>query len=240
MITAPLISIAQRLRDELATIRRGGAVCHVYNPLVYAWAPHRAYLDRFGRGEHDVLIVGMNAGYFGMAQTGVPFGDIVMVRDWLGIEARVLRPNDEHPKRPIEGFACRRREVSGQRLWGWARDAFGTPQHFFEHFYVVNYCPLCFLAESGANLALEKLPVASRKRVQDTCDYALRAVAIALNAKYAIGLGQFAARRVVEVLGDKVVCGAAPHPSPANARIGPHWAREIERALAAMGIAARR
>ena len=237
---ANLVSIALRLRDELAATRCAGAVRHIYNPLVYAWAPHRAYLERFGRGERGTLIVGMNAGYFGMAQTGIPFGDVVMVRDWLGIEERVVRPKHVHPKRPIEGFACRRREVSGQRLWGWARDAYGTPQRFFEHFFVVNYCPLCFLAESGANLALEKLPVASRKRVQDTCDDALRAVAIALNAKYAIGLGQFAARRVVEVLGNMVVCGAAPHPSPANARIGPYWARAMESALAAIGVGVRR
>jgi single-strand selective monofunctional uracil DNA glycosylase len=236
MTTTPLISIAQRLRDELATIRRRGAVRHVYNPLVYAWAPHCAYLDRFGRAEREVLIVGMNAGYFGMAQTGVPFGDVVMVRDWLGIEGRVMRPNDEHPKRPIEGLACRRREVSGQRLWGWARDAFGTPERFFARFFVVNYCPLCFLGESGANLALDKLPAASRKHVQDACDQALRAAAIALNVRYAIGLGHFAARRVVAVLGDEVVCGSAPHPSPANASVGPHWAREMERALTAMGI----
>jgi len=236
MITAPLISIAQRLRDELATSRRGGAVCHVYNPLVYAWAPHRAYLDRFGRGEHDVLIVGMNAGYFGMAQTGVPFGDVVMVRDWLGIEGRVLRPNDEHPKRPIDGFACRRREVSGQRLWGWARDAFGTPERFFARYFVVNYCPLCFLGETGANLALDKLPAASRERLENACDRALHAVATALNVRYAIGLGNFAARRVAAVLGNQVVCGGAPHPSPANASTGPHWAREMERARAAMGI----
>ena len=236
MASAPLISIAQRLRDELATIRRGGAVRHVYNPLVYAWAPHRAYLDRFGRGERDVLIVGMNAGYFGMTQTGVPFGDVVMVRDWLGIEGRVPRPSDEHPKRPIEGFACRRREVSGQRLWGWARDAFGTPERFFARFFVVNYCPLCFLGETGANLALDKLPAASRTRLVEACDRALHAAAIALNVRYVVGLGHFAARRAAAVLGTEVVCGGAPHPSPANASIGPHWAREMERALAAMGI----
>ena len=231
-----LVVIAQKLRGEVSRLRFGPPVYHVYNPLFYAWAPHREYLQRYGRDRPEALIVGMNAGYFGMAQTGVPFGDVVMVRDWLGIEGRVLRPNDEHPKRPIDGFACRRREVSGQRLWGWARDAFGTPERFFARYFVVNYCPLCFLGETGANLALDKLPAASRERLEHACDRALGAAATALNVRYAIGLGHFAARRVAAVLGNEVVCGAAPHPSPANASIGPHWAREMERALAAMGI----
>src|SRR5207247_9955432 len=102
--------------------------------------------------------------------------------------------------------------------------------------FVVNYCPLCFLAETGANLALDKLPAASRSRLVEACDRALHDVATALHVRYAIGLGNFAARRVAAALGDDVVCGGAPHPSPANARIGPHWAREMERALAVMGI----
>jgi len=235
-MAANLVRIAEQLRAALAPIRFGGSVRHVYNPLVYAWKPHCEYLRQFGRGDHEILIVGMNAGYFGMAQTGVPFGDVAMVRDWLGIDGAVERPADEHPRRPIDGFACRRGEVSGQRLWGWARDAFGTPERFFARFFVVNYCPLCFLTESGANLALDKLPVGARTTLQKVCDDALRAAAQATKARYAIGLGHFAARRVEAVLGNDLHCGAAPHPSPANARIGPHWSREMNRALAAMGI----
>src|SRR5437667_173558 len=117
-----LVPIARRLRDDVSALRFEGLVAHVYNPLTYAWAPHHEYLERYGRGRRDVLIVGMNAGYFGMVQTGVPFGDVEMVRDWLVIQQAVKRPNDEHPRRPIEGFSCRRHDVSGQRLWGWARD----------------------------------------------------------------------------------------------------------------------
>ena len=236
-MTSSLVPVDEELRDALGTIRFGAPVRHVYNPLDYAWAPHREYLERFGRGARDVLLVGMNAGYFGMAQTGVPFGDVVMVRDWMGIEARVLRPKHEHPKRPIDGFACRRREVSGQRLWGWARDRFATPERFFARYFVVNYCPLCFLAESGANLALDKVAAASRKRLEEVCDRALLAIARTLRARYAIGVGQFAAQRVARVLGEEVACGAAPHPSPANARLRENWAREMDRALAALGLA---
>ena len=178
----------------------------------------------------------MNAGYFGMVQTGVPFGDVEMVRDWLAIQQAVKRPKDEHPTRPIEGFSCRRHEVSGQRLWGWARDMFHAPERFFAHFFVLNYCPLCFLAKGGANLALDKLPVASRQRLFAACDRAIDAAADTLKIRYAVGLGHFAAERVAATLGDKVTCGGAPHPSPANARVGRNWANEMNRALAAMGI----
>src|SRR5205085_558296 len=117
--------------------------------------------------------------------------------------------------------------VSGQRLWGWARDAFGTPERFFAQFFVLNYCPLCFLSESGANLALDKLPIASKRPLQRTCDEALRSAAEALNVRYAIGVGQFAANRVRHVLGSSIVCGHVPHPSPTNPRAGPHWARQM-------------
>jgi len=42
----------------------------------------------------------MNPGPWGMAQTGVPFGEINAVKDWLGINAEVDKPQKQHPKRP--------------------------------------------------------------------------------------------------------------------------------------------
>ena len=36
--------------------------------------------------------MGMNPGPFGMAQTGIPFGEIGMVRDWMGLFAQVDQP----------------------------------------------------------------------------------------------------------------------------------------------------
>ncbi len=235
-MSSPLVSIAQRLRDDLTPMRVGGAVAHVYNPLTYAWRPHREYLERFGQGTRDTLIVGMNAGYFGMAQTGIPFGDVSMVRDWLRIESRVDKPHDAHPKRPILGFECARREVSGQRVWSWARDTYGTPERFFARFFVLNYCPLCFLAESGANVALDKLPVAAREDLLAACDRALAAAVDVLEPRHAIGLGGFALQRIRRVMPDRVVCTKAPHPSPANASLRGDWSDAMNRALASCGI----
>ncbi|MCH8243993.1 MAG: single-stranded DNA-binding protein, partial [Planctomycetes bacterium] len=106
-----------RLIDDIEPLRFSDPVAHVYNPLVYAQAAHRAYLRRYGSGTREVVLLGMNPGPWGMVQTGIPFGEVSFVREWLGIETAVNKPPDEHPKREVEGFSCRRSEVSGRRLW---------------------------------------------------------------------------------------------------------------------------
>lgn len=114
-----LLDIAKKMADEVDSMSFVAPVSHVYNPLRYAWVPHAEYLTRYGTGHKEVLLLGMNPGPFGMAQSGVPFGEVTVVRDWLGIEAPVTQPRHPHPKRPVAGFACQRHEISGQRLWGW-------------------------------------------------------------------------------------------------------------------------
>ena len=71
----------------------------VYNPLDYAWAMHEAYLRRYVHQGARVLFLGMNPGPFGMAQTGVPFGEVHAVRDWMGLDEPVGKPPAEHPAR---------------------------------------------------------------------------------------------------------------------------------------------
>ncbi|MFM8699096.1 MAG: single-stranded DNA-binding protein, partial [Phycisphaerales bacterium] len=161
---ARLERIARDLRDGCAELRFGPPVAFTYHPLEYAWHAHRAYL-RMARPRPAILLVGMNPGPFGMAQTGVPFGEVAAVRDFLGIDARTARigvPERMHPKRPVDGLSCTRSEVSGARVWGWARARFGTPEAFFRAAFVWNWCPLAFMAASGANLTPDKLPCTGR------------------------------------------------------------------------------
>jgi len=232
-----LVAIARRLRDDVARLKFTPPVDYVYNPLEYAWKSHRAYLERYGAGKPQVLLLGMNPGPFGMAQTGVPFGDVSMVRDWLGIEAVVARPWREHPKRPVAGFQCARGEVSGQRLWGWARDAFGNPQQFFARFFVVNYCPLVFMEASGRNHTPDKLPRAESAALFDACNEALRRSVERLRPEYVLGVGRFAADRAAAALKDmRVKLGVVPHPSPASPTANRGWAAQMTRALMAQGI----
>jgi single-strand selective monofunctional uracil DNA glycosylase len=231
------VRISRELAREVNRLAFSEPVVCVYNPLDYARAPHEQYLLRFARGRKKVVLLGMNPGPFGMAQTGVPFGDVRMVRDWLGIVAPVERPACEHPKRPIAGFDCHRSEVSGTRLWGWAKDRFGTPEQFFRSFFVANYCPLAFLEDSGRNRTPDKLPAAERDALTRACDKALRRLVEELEPKFVVGVGGFAeecARRVLPDHDFKIGC--ILHPSPASPKANNGWARTIEGQLQALGI----
>jgi single-strand selective monofunctional uracil DNA glycosylase len=232
-----LVGISRRLTRELEKVRFGPPTSHVYNPLVYARASHERYLERFGGRPGRVVLVGMNPGPFGMAQTGVPFGDVTMVREFLGIEAPVGKPAREHPARPVAGFACSRGEVSGTRLWGWARDRFGDADGFFSRFFVANYCPLAFMEESGRNRTPDKLSAGERTRLFAACDQALRELVAVLRPTHVIGIGSFAEARALASIGNASVrIGGILHPSPASPAANRDWAVKAERQLAGLGI----
>lgn len=232
-----VLAAERRLILELAPLRFGAPVSHVYNPLIYARRPHRAYLRRFAASPKRVLYLGMNPGPYGMAQTGVPFGEVARVRDWLGIEGRVDRPVPEHPKRPIQGFACSRSEVSGARLWGAIAEHYTTPERFFRHAFVANYCPLVFMEEGGKNRTPDKLPAVERDAVYDACDRHLRRLVELLEPEWLIGIGKFAEARAREALGDtELKIASVLHPSPASPAANRGWALQAKRQLAALGI----
>lgn len=230
--------ILNEANSELAKLSFAGEVAAVYNPLEYARAPHELYLKRFTKNKRrKALLLGMNPGPWGMAQTGIPFGEVAAVRDWLGIKAEVGKPDLEHPKRPIEGFACSRSEVSGRRLWGWAAEAFETPQAFFKHYIVINYCPLVFMGESGKNITPDKLPVAERKPLEMICDRMLRAWVEALKPERLVGVGGFAAKRLQTVFPEqKGEVGQILHPSPASPLANRGWAPKVDEQLRALGL----
>lgn len=234
----PLVRLTRRLARDVDGLTFAAPVACVYNPLVYARAPLERYLERWGSGPKEVVLVGMNPGPFGMMQTGVPFGDVASARDWLGVAAPVSRPPSEHPKRPLAGFACPRREVSGARLWGWAARRFGTPERFFARFFVWNWCPLGFLAASGANLTPDKLRAAERRALEAVCDRALGEVIARLSPRHAIGVGQVAEAALRRALGaaNEIAIARIPHPSPASPAANRGWEEAAERALAAAGV----
>lgn len=232
-----LMEIADTLLRRTRRLRFRDPVAFVYNPLSYALAPYRRYVERFGRGRREVIFLGMNPGPWGMAQTGIPFGEVNIVRDWLGVEAPVGRPKREHPKRRIRGFDCPRSEISGLRFWGWARHAFETPERFFRRFFVMNYCPLCFLEASGRNRTPDKLPRADRESLFAACDEALRATVQTMKPRLVIGVGQFAetrARVALDGLDAKVK--RILHPSPASPLANRNWAGRVVSQLAACGV----
>lgn len=231
----------KRITDDLVRHLDGLAfsapVTHVYNPLRYARQTYDRYLSAYGRRPKQVLMVGMNPGPWGMAQTGIPFGEVMHVRDWMGLTGPVGRPAHEHPQRPVQGFACPRSEVSGRRLWGWAAETFETPQAFFKRFFVANYCPLMFMESGGRNRTPDKLPMAEKRPLLAICDEALRRTLQHFQPELAIGIGAFAARRVAVAAADlKIATGQLTHPSPANPRANRGWATLITAELRQMGV----
>lgn len=230
-------ALTDRLVARLAPLHFGAPVHTVYNPLVYARAPYDLYLQRYARPPKEVMFVGMNPGPWGMAQTGVPFGEVGFARDFLGLEAPVGRPETEHPKRPIAGYACTRSEVSGARVWGWVKERFGTPERFFERFFIANYCPLVFMEPSGLNRTPDKLPRSERDPLFAACDEALRSLVEYLQPKLVVGVGTFAEARAKEALaGMDVTIGRILHPSPASPLANRGWAPLVEQELKALGV----
>lgn len=231
-----LTQVSRSLSERVSGLTFRPPVAYVYNPLEYARAPHEAYLKRYGKGPKHALLLGMNPGPFGMAQTGVPFGDVTMVRDFLGISGRVSKPMREHPKRTITGFDCPRSEVSGTRLWGFAQSRFETAARFCDDFFVVNYCPLVFMDEGGKNLTPDKLPRAEQEALFDACDGALRDIVDVLTPKFVIGVGAFALARAQHALPDfRGKIGTILHPSPASPKANRGWAAIAEQELRALG-----
>jgi single-strand selective monofunctional uracil DNA glycosylase len=172
-----------------------------------------------------------------MVQTGVPFGEVGAVRDWLRIDAEIGRPEPEHPKRPVEGLACGRSEVSGARLWGWASDVFGTPESFFVRFFIANYCPMAFLEESGRNRTPDKLPAAEKAPLLGICDRALRRTVEHLRPQLVVGVGTFAEGRArVALDGIDVAIGRILHPSPASPAANRGWAAQATDELRELGV----
>lgn len=242
-----LLRAAAQLRDEASAAREGlgrPPAFHVYNPLDYAWPLHEAFVRRYGGETHrEAVLVGMNPGPWGMVQTGIPFGDPVVVRDWMGLAAAVGRPPDTeaHPSRPVLGLASTRREVSGTRLYGLARDSFGGIEAFFERVWIVNYCPLAIFDAGGTNVTPPQLSADQRRTLAVPCDQHLGGVVNILRPSVVIGIGLYAFGRVQAVL-DSLPGAVRPasaqllHPSPASPRANKGWAEEALAELRAAGV----
>ena len=237
-IPRQLSKAAKALSDQVDGLKFAEPVTHVYNPLRYAWKAHQTYLSRI-QSTVRVVLLGMNPGPWGMAQTGVPFGEIEAVRDWIGINEKVDRPDNEHPKRPIEGFACEKSEVSGRRLWGLFKEKYPSSDDFFRDHFVANYCPLVFMEESARNRTPDKLPASEREELDQACDRHLAEVLSLLKPDYAVGVGAYAEKclkRVILQEGIDTNLTRILHPSPASPAANKDWAGKATKQLQESGI----
>ena len=236
-IARRLVKAAGELRDEVDQLSFSEPTAFIYNPLRYAWKPHTSYLKRFADNKKEVIFLGMNPGPYGMAQTGVPFGEIAAVKDWMGISDKVIKPDPEHPKRPIEGFDCTRSEVSGRRLWGAFAERFGSADSFFADHFVVNFCPLVFMEEGGRNRTPDKLPAEERNALDAICQKHLKRCVEILQPRYLVGVGAFAEKQAqVSCEGLDVDIKRILHPSPASPLANRGWAEQMTKQMLEQGI----
>ena len=211
----------------------------VYNPYRYARAPADAYLRRFATGPRRVLLFGMNPGPWGMAQNGVPFGEVHAVRDFLGIDEPIGRPAHEHPKRPVTGMACTRSEVSGRRVWSLLRDRYGTARAALSDLHVMNFCPLVFMGENGRNLTPDRLPPAEREPLIAACRQHLVEVLELLQPEHIVGIGVWAEKQALlaaEAWSGEARVSRVLHPSPASPLSNQDWPGTATRQLEEAGV----
>jgi len=240
MSAQALIAAAETLSAQLDGLSFSAPVTHVYNPLDYAGAAHTQYLRQWADRPQPrrVIFLGMNPGPFGMVQVGVPFGEVGIVHDWLRIDAPIRQPLKMNPKRPIEGWACTRSEVSGRRLWGLFQDRFGTPEAFFAEHFVANYCPLAFF-DNARNVTPDKLPTVEMAPVIAACDEHLRQLVQIMQPEWVVGVGAYAeaqAARALTLSQHKPRIGRVLHPSPASPAANRGWAEAATRQLIEQGI----
>lgn len=237
LIGKAAIAAARNLSDGVGKLTFAEPITHVYNPLKYAWSAHELYLQKYANSSKKVIFLGMNPGPFGMAQTGVPFGEVEKVRDWVGVNVPIEKPVKEHPKRPVDGFECSRSEVSGRRLWGLFQERFSSAEAFFSSHFVANYCPLVFMEASGRNRTPDKLPVGESAALYKICDAHLRELVTALQPDWLIGVGAFAENRAKQALFDlKVKTGRILHPSPASPMANRGWGEQATKQLKALSV----
>ncbi|XP_075264451.1 single-strand selective monofunctional uracil DNA glycosylase-like [Convolutriloba macropyga] len=225
-----LVQSATSLSKRLSSLTFSPPVQYVYNSFDYALESYADYVKQHCSETCEVLLLGMNPGPFGMVQTGVPFGDVPTVRDWLGVKDWAAAAAEggkgqvlpaQHPKRPLLGHSCKQVERSGQRLWSLAKNRWDSPADFFSTFWVYNYCPLAFIKESpgGQNFTPDKLCKAESDELLDACDTALVEVLQILQPRLVVGVGKFAekcARRCVPQGCSDATVGSILHPSPAS------------------------
>ncbi|XP_050590337.1 single-strand selective monofunctional uracil DNA glycosylase [Bombus affinis] len=237
-ISEQLLSVEHNLAAELRKITFRLPVEYVYSPLEYAFNIHTMYVQKYCNTVKKILFLGMNPGPWGMSQTGVPFGEISMVRDWLKICGHVGKPAKEQPNRKVTGFQCTRSEISGKRLWGLFQELCKSPEKFFEHAYIHNYCPIALMNKKGCNITPAEIKGPEIQILHSACDKALADAIKILKVEIIIGIGGYAEKRAQLVVQSsklpvKVLC--LPHPSP-RAVNNKNWSEKATQKLSEFGL----
>jgi len=250
-----ILAASDRLSERLAALPPVGDLVAL-DPTRYcrsAWAAYLQMAARLG----CVLVVGMNPGPHGMAQTGVPFTDPWIV-DELDLQAprADVPPADipavgswRHRSHRARGVLGSKREESAKRLWPLLREicapyaAVGpsadkiaeATRRVCNEVLLVNALPICWLDPAGKNVSAEQVekraPAQVREGLRDLVNEWLQAVADILRPAAVIGVGRWAREFVTDLDVDHFVeipfRDGIKHPSP-SAGSEAAWRAEAE------------
>ncbi|KRT79587.1 hypothetical protein AMK59_8079 [Oryctes borbonicus] len=233
-VPTTLLKYATALNDKLRKLSFDNPVKYVYNPVEYAFDMYASFIKKFCNDEKKILLLGMNPGPFGMVQTGVPFGEIKMVKEWYQIQGKINKPAIECPKRKIMGLDCHRAEVSGERLYEFFKKTCDTPKNFFRNTYLYNYCPLALMKEGGKNITPSSLKGSVKKELEEYCNDTLMQVLSLLKTEIIIALGVYVKGQAETILKvhniQNIEVIYMPHPSPI-ARGNGNWGEKAQKVL---------
>ncbi|XP_036325238.1 single-strand selective monofunctional uracil DNA glycosylase-like [Rhagoletis pomonella] len=221
-----------KLNNDLQNILKPPGITHVYNPVEYASSIHCAYLEKYLDGPKRVVFVGMNPGSNGMGQTGVPFGNILTVRDEMGLTGSVQQPPSIHAKRPVSGLECNIEEPSGVRIWSlFKKLAGGSLNNFGRQCFVHNFCPLIFYDSAGHNITPSELKGDYKAKIGKACLDVLDLELDLLKTEILVVIGSYMHDMVKRSrhASSLKIC-KLPHPSPRSLN-NHNWPEKAEKLL---------
>ncbi len=93
------------------------------------------------------------------------------------------------------------------------------------------------MEDTGRNLTPDHLPRAVRAQLEAACDRHLRALVLALQVAWVVGIGAYAeaqARRACEDTG--IQYGRILHPSPASPAANRDWFGQVQAQMGQLGL----
>lgn len=179
----------------------------VWNPALYAAAPHTEYLRKFPPERGAILALGLNPGPYGMAQTGIPFTDCRTARRDLGIPMELpgCAPGDLARRLKKESGKWRGTyERSSLGVYAFLRMAWGDLKRAYANWFVGNPCPLLFLEPDGWNVTPAHPKLRKIFGMKELREVAVERFAAVLRPRAIVCLGQDVAKAVEEA-GEKLV-----------------------------------
>ncbi len=235
-VTKQLIILSDEFSKEIEKVKKNiEDDIYIYNPLIYAKEMFYEYIREYVDSPTKYFFLGMNPGPFGMAQTGIPFGEVNTVKEYLKINKPIYKPEREHPNRKVEGLSIVRSEISGLRLWNLFKTYYPNPKDMKKNIYVANYCPLLFLSKvkTAKNITPNKLSKETREMLDSVCDRYLFETIDLLKCEKLIGIGKYAEKKLKN---DTIPYFSILHPSPASPLANKGWSEKVEIQLEANGV----